>query len=112
LCDKIQREKDCSSFIGCSAWVHEILSQTKILHTALEIENKDLSPHELELKLKKMEEYGFHAKFGDRFMKFWIRYSRQRLSVPSLQEVKRRVNDWSNKMRKKRVASPQAEFYK
>ena len=112
LCDKIQREKDCSSFIGCSAWVHEILSQTKILHTALEIENKDLSPHELELKFKKMEEYGFHSKFGDRSMKFWIRYSRQRLSVPSLQEVKRRVNDWSNKMRKKRVASPQAEFYK
>lgn len=112
LCDKIEKEKNCNSFINCSAWLHEILVQTQILHHALEIENKDLSPQEIELKLKKMEEYGLNSKFGDRFMKFWIRYSRKRLSVPNLQKVKRRVNEWSNKMKKQRVASPQAEFYK
>jgi hypothetical protein len=112
LCDKIKKEKDCRPFIGCSAWLHEILVQTQILHHALEIENKVLSPQEIELKLQKMEEYGLHSKFGDRFMKFWIRYSRHRISVPSLEEVKKRVNDWSNKMKKRHVASPQAEFYK
>ena len=112
LCDKIKEEKDCSSFIGCSTWLHEILMQTQILYNALEIENKVLSPEEIESRLKKMEEYGSHSKFGDRFMKHWIRYSCQRLSVPNLQEVKRRVNEWSNNMKKKRVASPQAEFYK
>ena len=112
LCDKIRQDKDCSSLIDCSTWLYEMLLQIQILHNALQIENKDLSPHEIEAKLKKLEEYGFHSKFGDRFMKFWIRYSRQRLSVPSLQEVKRRVNEWSNEMKKKRVASPQAEFYK
>ena len=112
LCDKMKEEKDCKSFIGCSAWLHEILVQTQILYHALEIESKVLSPEEIELKLRKMEEYDLHLKFGDRFMKFWIRYSRHRLSVPNLQEVKKRVKDWSNKMKKKRVASPQAEFYK
>jgi hypothetical protein len=112
LCDKIKQEKDCSSFIGCSAWLHEILVQTQILHNALEIENKVLSPEAIESRLKKMEEYDSHSKFGNRFMKFWIRYSRQRFSVPNLQEVKRRVEEWSNKMKKKRVVSPQAEFYK
>lgn len=112
LCDKIQQEKNCNSFNNCSAWLHEMLVQTQILHNALEIENKVLSPQEIELKLKKMEEYGVNAKFGERFMKFWIRYSRQRLSVPNLQEVKKRVNEWSTKMKKKRVVSPQAEFYK
>jgi hypothetical protein len=111
LCDKIKEEKDCSSFIGCSTWLHEILVQTQILYNALEIENTVLSPEEIESRLKKMEEYGSHSKFGDRFMKFWIRYSRQRLSVPNLQEVKRKVNEWSNKMKNKRQASPQAEFY-
>ncbi|CAB3998738.1 Divergent AAA region [Paramuricea clavata] len=112
LCDKIGQEKNCSSFINCSAWLHEILLQTQILHNALEIESKVLSPEEIESKLIKMEEYDSHSKFGDRFMKFWIRYSRQRLSVPNLQEVMRRVYEWSNKMKKRRVASPQAEFYK
>ena len=112
LCDKIKEERDCSSFIGCSTWLHEILLQTQILYNALEIENKVPSPKEIESRLKKMEEYGSHSKFGDRFMKFWIRYSRQRLSVPNVQEVKGRVNEWSNNMKKKRVASPQAEFYK
>ncbi len=110
LCDKIKQEKNCRSFIGCSAWLHEILVQTQLLHHALEIENKVLSPQEIEVKLKKMEEYGLDSKFGDRFMKFWIRYSRQRLSVPNLQDVKKRVNEWSNKMKKKRIASPQADF--
>ncbi len=112
LCDKIKEEINCRSFIGCSAWLHEILLQTQLLHHALEIENKVLSPQEIEVKLKKMEEYGLHSKFGDRFMKFWIRYSRHQLSVPNLQEVKKRVNEWSNKMKKKRIASHQAEFYK
>ena len=112
LCDKINQEKNCRPFIGCSTWLHEILVQIQILHHALVIENNVLSPEEIETKLKKMEEYGLHSKFGDRFMKFWIRYSRQRLSVPNLLEVKKRVNDWSNKMKKRRVASPQAEFYK
>ena len=111
LCDKIQQAKNCSPFIDCSTWLGEIIVQIQILHNALEIENKDLSPHEIEAKLKKLEEYGFHCKFGDRFMKFWIRYSRQRLTVPSLQEVKRRVNEWSSNMKKKRIATPQAEFY-
>ena len=112
LCDKIVKEKDCSPFNHFPAWVREILVQTQILHTALEIENKDLSPEEIESKLEKMEQYGSHSKLGDRFMKFWIRYSRQRLSVPSLQEVKTRVYEWSTRMKKKRIASPQAEFYK
>ena len=109
LCDKIQQYKDCSSV--CSSWLGEILLQIKILHNALEIENKDLGPHEIEAKLKKWEKYGFNPKFVDLFMKFWIRYSRQRLTVPKLQEVKRRVNEWSNGMEKERIATPQAEFY-
>ena len=112
LCDKIEQEKDCSSFVGCSSWLNEMLLQTQILQNALEIKNKDLSPEEIELKLEKMEEYGSHSVFGDRFMKFWIRYSRKRLTVPSLQEVKKKVSEWLKKMKKKRVASPQAEFYK
>ena len=112
LCDKISLEKECSSFRDCSAWLGELIVQTQILHQTLETENKDLSPQEIELRLKEMEDYGARAKFGDRFMKFWIRYSRQRLSVPSLQEVKKRVNEWSERMRKKHIVSPQAEFYK
>ena len=112
LCDKIQQDRDCCSLIDCSTWLGEILLQIHILHNALVIENKDLSPHEIESKLRKLEEFGFHSKFGDRFMKFWIRYSRQRLTVPNLLEVKRRVNEWSSKMKKKRIATPQAEFYK
>ena len=110
LCDKIQQYKNRSSH--CSSWLGEIHLQIQILHNALEIENKDLSPHEIEAKLKKLEEFGSNSKFGDRFMKFWIRCSRQRLTVPDLEEVKRRVNEWSSKMKKKRIATPQAEFYK
>lgn len=113
LCDNInQADKSCNTFNKYSAWLNEMLVQTQLLHNALEIENKDLSPQEIELKLKKMEEYGVDAKYGERFMKFWIRYSRQRLSVPSLQEVKKRVNEWLTKMKKRHVASPQAKFYK
>ena len=111
LCNKIQKGKDRSSLIDCSTWRHEMLLQVQILHTALEIENKGLSSAEIEAKLKKLEEFGFHSKFGDRFMKFWIRYSRQRLTVPNLQEVKRRVIEWSSKMKKKQIATSQAEFY-
>jgi hypothetical protein len=112
LCEKIQQERNCSSFDGCSLWLNEMLLQTQMLHNALEIENKDLSPEEIETKLQKMEEYGSQSMFGDRYMKFWIRYSRQRSTIPGLQKVKKKVNEWFNKMKKKRVASPQAEFYK
>ena len=112
LCDKIQQDKNCSPLTNNSNWLREILLQIQILRNALEIENKDLSPHEIESKLKKLEEYGFHSKFGDRFMKFWIRYSRQRLTVPNLEEVKRRLNEWSSKMKKNGIATPQAKFYK
>jgi hypothetical protein len=103
LRDKLEQEKNCSFFIG-SAWLPDILVQTRILHHALEIEKKVLSPQEIEFKT--MEKYDPHSKFGNRFMKFWIRYSRQLLSVPNLQEVEKRVNEWRN-----REASPQAEFY-
>jgi hypothetical protein len=53
-----------------------------------------------------MEKYDPDSKFGNCFMKLWIRYSRQLLSVPNLKEVEKRVNEWRNQ-----EASPQAEFY-
>ena len=112
LCDKIEQEKDCSSFVGCSSWLYEVLLQTKILHVALEIEKKVSFDEQFELKLNKMEEYGSNLIYCDRFMKFWIRFTRQRKTVPDLLEVKEKVNEWSMKVKRKGVASPQAEFYK
>ena len=107
LCDKIQQDKNYSPLTNYSTWLSEILLQIQILHIALEIENEDLSPPEIESKLKKLEEYGFHSKFEHHFMKFWIRYSSQPLTVQNLKEVNRRLNEWSSKMRKNRIA----EFY-
>ena len=97
LFTKLEQE---SSFIG-SAWLPDILVQTQILHHALEIEKKVSSRQEIEFK-----NYNPHSKFGNRLMKLWIRYSHQLLSVPNLQEVEKRVDEWRN-----REASPQAEFY-
>ena len=91
LCNEIQ-DKSCSPFL-----------QTQVLYNALLIENEDLSPCKIESELKKMEEYDS----GDRFMKFWIRFSRKSACVPNLLTVKTKVNKWFEDM-----GTPQAKFYK
>ncbi|XP_028407624.1 uncharacterized protein LOC114530234 isoform X3 [Dendronephthya gigantea] len=111
LCAKIKQEESFKPFVGSTAWLNGVVVETQILYHALEMENKVLSPQEIETKLIKMEEYNSHSGHGDRFMKYWMRYSRRRLTVPHLREVKKKVDEWFTKMKKKRIRSPQAEFY-
>ena len=110
LCEKLKNEKN--SFSSSSPWLHETTMETQTLNYALEIETKALSPEELESRIKGIEECGSSSKFGERSMKFWIRYSRKLKSVPQLEAVNKRIKQWVDKTKKRGGISPHAEFYK
>ena len=111
LSEKLKSEKN--SFSRSQAWIEEVIIQTHSLLCVLEIEQtKDLSPGELERRIKKIEESGSRSRLDERSMKYWLRYARQLRPAPKLDDVKRRVEQWVNRARKKGGISPHAEFYK
>ena len=110
LYEKLKVEKD--SISGSSAWLQEMSLETQVLYNALEIEMKDLSQEELESRIQGIEECGSRSKFGERTMRFWIRYSRRGKSVPQLEDVSERIKQWITKANKRGGKSHHAEFYK
>ena len=110
LYEKLKGEKEC--FSVCSTWLYEISVQTQVLYNVLEIETENLSPEELEKKIKGIEDCGSRSKSSELTMRFWIRYSRRKMSVPPLEDVSRRINQWVAKTKKTGGISPHAEFYK
>ena len=110
LYEKLRDEKD--SFSGCSGWLQQISLETQVLYSALEIETKDLSPDELEKMIKEIDECCSRSQINERAMRFWIRYSRRSKSVPTLEDVSKRIQQWIVKAKKRGRVSRHAEFYK
>lgn len=91
------------------SWVDLVTLETMALVCSLEIERKQLDPHEADEEIKKLEELLRKNHFDDGSMKIWIRCVRLGSKVPGLKEIRTKITGWLKATGRK---SPNALFYK
>lgn len=91
------------------AWVDKVVLKTLSLVYALEFERKELKPEEADERIKHLEELLTVADFDEESMKIWIRCVRLGSKVPSLKDVRKKMDRWLKATSRR---SPNALFYK
>ena len=91
------------------SWVDLVTLETMALVCSLEIERKQLDPHEADEEIKKLEELLRKNHYDDGSMKIWIRCVRLGSKVPGLKEIRTKITGWLKATGRK---SPNALFYK
>ncbi|XP_028411583.1 uncharacterized protein LOC114534346 [Dendronephthya gigantea] len=111
LCDKIREVKSDLPNKN-STWLHEILLGIQSLNNGFEIDKENLTPEQIEERIKEIEECAAGLKNPEPVMRFWIRYSRDRQNVPHLDVVKKKVKGWLRSLQRHNKPTLNAEFYK
>ena len=91
------------------AWADKVVLKTLSLIYSLEFERKELNPEEADERIKHLEQLLTVADFDEESMKIWIRCVRQGSKVPSLKEVRKKMDRWLKATSRR---SPNALFYK
>lgn len=90
------------------AWVDKVVLNTMSLVYSLEVEKKQLKPHEADERIKSLEELLTKTDSDEGSMKIWIRCVRLGSKVPQLKAVRRKVDGWLKATGRR---SPNALFY-
>ena len=91
------------------AWADKVVLKTLSLVYSLEFERKELNPEEADERIKHLEQLLTVADFDEESMKIWIRCVRLGSKVPSLKEVRKKMDRWLKATSRR---SPNALFYK
>ena len=91
------------------AWTDKVVLKTLSVVYSLEFERKELNPEEADERIKHLEQLLTVADFDEESMKIWIRCVRLGSKVPSLKEVRKKMDRWLKATSRR---SPNALFYK
>ena len=94
------------------AWADKVVLKTLSVVYSLEFEMKELNPEEADERIKHLEQLltvANLADFDEESMKIWIRCVRLGSKVPSLKEVRKKMDRWLKATGRR---SPNALFYK
>ena len=76
------------------SWVDVVTLKTMALVCSLEIERKQLDPHEADEKIEYLGEFLRKNNYDDGSMKIWIRWVRLGSKEPGLKEIRTKTAGW------------------
>lgn len=91
------------------AWVDKVALKTMSFICSLEIEMKPLQPEEADERIRSLEKLLKKTGLDEESMKIWLRCVRLGSKVPTLKEVRKKMDGWLKATDRR---SPNALFYK